>query len=75
MALAAVKAEEQITERFKTGQGLGWRENHPELFVGTERFFRPGYAANLIGSWIPALAGVNERLEQGAKVADVGARS
>lgn len=75
VALAAVKAEEQITERFKTGQGLGWHEHHPELFVGTERFFRPGYAANLIGSWIPALAGVNERLEQGAKVADVGARS
>ena len=72
VALAAVKAEEQITERFKTGQGLGWHEHHPELFVGTERFFRPGYAANLIGSWIPALEGVNERLEQGAKVADVG---
>ena len=55
MALAAVKAEEQITERFKTGQGLGWHDgHHPELFVGTERFFRPGYAANLIGSWIPA---------------------
>ena len=72
VALAAVKAEEQVTERFKTGQGLGWHEHHPELFVGTERFFRPGYAANLIGSWIPALEGVNERLEQGAKVADVG---
>ena len=72
VALAAVKAEEQITERFKTGRGLGWHEHHPELFVGTERFFRPGYAANLIGSWIPALEGVKERLEQGAKVADVG---
>jgi 2-polyprenyl-3-methyl-5-hydroxy-6-metoxy-1,4-benzoquinol methylase len=72
VALAAVKAEEQITERFKTGQGLGWHEHHPELFVGTERFFRPGYAANLIGSWIPALEGVKEKLEQGAKVADVG---
>ena len=72
MALAAVKAEEQITERFKTGQGLGWHEHHPELFVGTERFFRPGYAANLISSWIPALEGVKEKLEHGAKVADVG---
>ena len=72
VALAAVKAEEQVTERFKTGQGLGWHEHDPELFVGTERFFRPGYAANLIGSWIPALEGVKERLEQGAKVADVG---
>ena len=42
VALAAVKAEEQITERFKTGQGLGWHELHPELFVGTERFCRSG---------------------------------
>lgn len=72
VALAAVKAEEQITERFKTGKGLGWHEHHHELFVGTERFFRPGYAANLIASWIPALEGVKEKLERGATVADVG---
>jgi 2-polyprenyl-3-methyl-5-hydroxy-6-metoxy-1,4-benzoquinol methylase len=72
VALAAVKAEEQITERFKTGEGLGWHEHDPGLFVGTERFFRPGYAANLISSWIPALEGVQERLMQGAIVADVG---
>ena len=72
VALAAVKAEEQITERFKTGKGLGWHEHHSELFVGTERFFRPGYAANLIGSWIPALEGVKEKLERGGTVADVG---
>jgi 2-polyprenyl-3-methyl-5-hydroxy-6-metoxy-1,4-benzoquinol methylase len=72
VALAAVKAEEQITERFKSGRGLGWHEHHPELFAGTERFFRPGYAANLISSWIPALEGVKEKLERGATVADVG---
>jgi 2-polyprenyl-3-methyl-5-hydroxy-6-metoxy-1,4-benzoquinol methylase len=72
VALAAVKAEEQITDRFKTGKGLGWHEHDSELFVGTERFFRPGYAANLINSWIPALEGVKEKLEQGATIADVG---
>ena len=71
-ALAAAKAEEQLTERFKTGQGLGWHEHHHELFVGTERFFRPGYAANLVSSWIPALTGVNEKMKGGARVADVG---
>jgi len=72
LALAAVKSEEAITERFKTGKGLGWHEHDAELFVGTERFFRPGYAANLISSWIPALEGVVEKLEHGANVADVG---
>ena len=71
-ALAAVKAEETLTERFKTGQGMGWHEHHPELFVGTERFFRPGYAANLISAWIPALTGVDAKLKNGARVADVG---
>ncbi len=72
VALAAVKAEEQLTERFKTGKGMGWHEHHHELFVGTERFFRPGYAANLIASWIPALEGVDEKLKRGGRVADVG---
>jgi 2-polyprenyl-3-methyl-5-hydroxy-6-metoxy-1,4-benzoquinol methylase len=72
VALAAVKAEEQLTERFKTGKGLGWHEHHHELFVGTERFFRPGYAANLISAWIPALEGVDAKLKSGGRVADVG---
>jgi 2-polyprenyl-3-methyl-5-hydroxy-6-metoxy-1,4-benzoquinol methylase len=72
VALAAVRAEEQLTEKFKTGKGMGWHEHHPELFVGTERFFRPGYAANLVASWIPSLEGVEAKLKSGASVADVG---
>jgi 2-polyprenyl-3-methyl-5-hydroxy-6-metoxy-1,4-benzoquinol methylase len=72
VALAAIKAEEQITERFKSGEGMGWHEHHHELFIGTERFFRPGYAANLISAWIPSLKGVEEKLKKGARVADVG---
>jgi SAM-dependent methyltransferase len=51
---------------------VGWHEHHHDLFAGTERFFRPGYAANLISSWIPALDGVQTKLESGALVADVG---
>jgi 2-polyprenyl-3-methyl-5-hydroxy-6-metoxy-1,4-benzoquinol methylase len=72
VALAAIRAEEQLTERFKTGQGMGWHEHHHELFVGTERFFCPGYAANLVSAWIPSLNGVNAKLKNGALVADVG---
>jgi 2-polyprenyl-3-methyl-5-hydroxy-6-metoxy-1,4-benzoquinol methylase len=72
VALAAARAEEELTERFKTGKGMGWHEHHPELFVGTERFFRPGYAANLVSSWIPSLEEVEEKLKKGARVADVG---
>jgi 2-polyprenyl-3-methyl-5-hydroxy-6-metoxy-1,4-benzoquinol methylase len=69
---AVVKDEHKITEAFRGGNGVGWHEHHPSLFVGTERFFRPNYAANLIQNWIPALTGVEEKLRQGALVADVG---
>jgi 2-polyprenyl-3-methyl-5-hydroxy-6-metoxy-1,4-benzoquinol methylase len=72
VALAAVKAEELLTERFKTGKGLGWHEHHHELFEGTERFFRPGYAANLVVTWIPSLEGVDQKLKSGGRVADIG---
>jgi 2-polyprenyl-3-methyl-5-hydroxy-6-metoxy-1,4-benzoquinol methylase len=72
VALAAVKAEPKITEAFISGAGLGWHEHDAGLFHGTERFFRPGYAAHLVSSWIPALDGVAARLADGARVADVG---
>ncbi|MFL0288135.1 class I SAM-dependent methyltransferase [Mycobacterium sp. SMC-21] len=63
---------DRTTENFKTGAGLEWGEHHPCLFAGTERFFRAGYNAELVGSWLPALDGAIERLESGAKAADVG---
>jgi len=62
----------KIEDAFRTGKGVGWHEHHHDLFHGTERFFRPGYIANLTSSWIPALEGVREKLEAGAKVADIG---
>jgi len=64
--------EAKIAEAFRTGNGVGWHEHDPLLFRGTERFFRPGYAAHLVSEWIPALEGMTERLERGARVADVG---
>jgi SAM-dependent methyltransferase len=72
IAAALVKDEERVREAFRTGRGMGWQEHHPDLFDGTERLFRPGYAANLVQAWIPALDGVGARLEAGAVVADVG---
>lgn len=59
-------------ENFKSGKGMEWGEHHACLFHGTERFFRAGYNANLVTSWLPALDGVVEKLEAGARVADVG---
>src|SRR5712692_10768072 len=62
----------KITQAFRTGDGVGWHEHDANLFFGTERFFRPNYAANLVHSWIPALEGVEGKLKAGAVVADVG---
>jgi len=70
--LAATRAVDRLSILFRTGEGLGWHEHHDDLFCGTERFFRPGYIANLTTSWIPALEGVEDKLRRGGKVADVG---
>ena len=64
--------EDEIREAFRTGGGMGWHEHDHRLFHGTERFFRPGYRGHLVGEWLPALTGVQEKLELGATVADVG---
>jgi SAM-dependent methyltransferase len=72
LATALIKDEPKITEAFRSGGGVGWHEHNHDLFAGTERFFRPGYSANLVSSWIPALDGVQTKLEAGGLVADVG---
>jgi 2-polyprenyl-3-methyl-5-hydroxy-6-metoxy-1,4-benzoquinol methylase len=69
---ATFHALERTIENFKSGKGMEWGEHHPCLFHGTERFFRAGYNANLVSSWLPALEGVVDKLERGARVADVG---
>lgn len=69
---ACFKDEPKITQAFRTGDGVGWHEHDANLFFGTERFFRPNYAANLVASWIPALEDLEPKLKTGATVADVG---
>jgi SAM-dependent methyltransferase len=72
LALGSLKAVPRITEAFRSGAGMGWGEHDSDVFHGCEKFFRPGYAANLVSTWIPALRGVQAKLEKGASVADVG---
>jgi 2-polyprenyl-3-methyl-5-hydroxy-6-metoxy-1,4-benzoquinol methylase len=69
---SAFKDRDRIAERFRSGDGFGWHEHDPELFLGTEQFFRPGYRAHLVAEWLPALEGVDEKLRSGGKVADIG---
>ena len=72
LALGALKAQHHIEESFRTGAGYGWGQHDEDVFTGCERFFRPGYLMHLLTEWIPALDGVQAKLERGASVADLG---
>jgi len=72
LALGSLDAVPRIAESFRSGAGMGWHEHVDGVFHGCEKFFRPGYAANLVSTWIPALSDVKTKLEAGARVADVG---
>jgi 2-polyprenyl-3-methyl-5-hydroxy-6-metoxy-1,4-benzoquinol methylase len=71
-ALAAGRIVDRLTEAFRTGDGIGWHEHHHDMFPGCARFYRVGYLNHLVQDWIPALDGVQGRLEAGIRVADVG---
>ena len=64
--------KDKLVAAMRGDGALSWGDHHPCLFSGTERFFRPGYRAHLVSEWLPALDGVVEKLQQGAKVADIG---
>jgi SAM-dependent methyltransferase len=72
LALGSLAAVPRIADAFRTGAGMGWHEHADGVFHGCEKFFRPGYAANLVSTWIPSLQGAKAKLEAGARVADVG---
>jgi len=72
VALGSVIDSPRVTEAARNGDGVGWHEHNHDVFEGIERFFRPGYNANVVPSWLPALDGVIEKLERGASVADMG---
>jgi SAM-dependent methyltransferase len=72
LAVGTLRAVPEITQAFRTGEGMGWHRHDEEVFAGCERFFRPGYSANLVSTWLPALDGVEDRLRAGIRVADVG---
>ena len=72
LALGALNAVPRIADSFRSGAGMGWHEHDDGVFHGCEKFFRPGYAANLVPSWIPSLTDAGKKLEAGGRVADVG---
>jgi 2-polyprenyl-3-methyl-5-hydroxy-6-metoxy-1,4-benzoquinol methylase len=72
IALGTVHNTTQTIEAARSGAGIGWHEQDPDVHDGCERFFRPGYNANLLAGWLPSLTDVVGKLERGARVADIG---
>ena len=72
IAHGTVRDTPTVIEAARNGDGLGWHEHNPDVHVGCERFFAPSYAAHLVNDWLPALDGVVDKLNAGAKVADIG---
>ena len=72
IGLGYLRAEPMITEAFRTGAGVGWHEHDEDVFIGCDAFYRPGYVAELVPNWIPALDGVEAKLTAGARIADLG---
>ena len=66
------KDEDKFVEMFRTGKGLRWGEHHHDLFEGTARFYKASYIGNIVQSWIPSLDGVEQKLNEGVKVGDIG---
>ncbi len=71
IAHGTVRDASRIIELARSGDGLGWHDHNTDVHVGCERFFRPGYLANLVDVWLPALDGVVPKLQRGARVADI----
>jgi ubiquinone/menaquinone biosynthesis C-methylase UbiE len=71
-ALAAGRIVDRLTDAFKSGDGIGWHEHHPDMFPSCARFYKVGYLNHLVQQWIPALQGVEDKLKHGIRVADVG---
>jgi len=72
IGLGYLRAEPMITDAFRTGAGVAWHEHHEDVFTGCDAFYRPGYVAELVPNWIPALDGVEARLTAGGRIADLG---
>ena len=72
IAAGTVRDFDAVIDAARRGDGIGWHQHNTDVHLGCERFFRPGYHANLVSGWLPSLDGVVDKLTGGARVADVG---
>jgi 2-polyprenyl-3-methyl-5-hydroxy-6-metoxy-1,4-benzoquinol methylase len=61
-----------LTDVFRNGGGIPQDRFGDEWRCGFERFSRPAFVNNLTNHWIPALSGIETRLQNGGTVVDLG---
>ena len=71
-AVGVFQILDKVEHAFRSGEGIDWGEHDHRMFCGVERFFGPAYRTMLVSDWIPSLDGVHEKLQAGAKIADIG---
>jgi ubiquinone/menaquinone biosynthesis C-methylase UbiE len=69
---ALMQAVDRVADSFLKGGGVDWSDHDPDLYFGTESSLAPYYANYLTTTWIPALQGIEQKLSQGGKIADIG---
>ena len=72
LTAAMIEGEPKVEAAFRNGGGVHWGDSAGCLFCAVGAFFRPGYVNNIAQSWLPSVRGMTQKLEQGARVADVG---
>ncbi|MGP4044628.1 class I SAM-dependent methyltransferase [Streptomyces sp. 2A115] len=63
---------DRLAQAFRADGGVDYGSLPSCVFSGIERFFRTAYVHELASNWFPAVPGLVDRLESGARVADVG---
>lgn len=63
---------DRVIDAFRRGGGVPQADIHPSFRSGMERMTASWHDGLLVQAWLPAVPGLMERLEAGARVADVG---
>ncbi len=72
MVVPTVSVAPKVAEAFKNGGGVTQDEYLPDMYEAIERGTAPWYKHQLVPTWIPALDGVQRKLEEGGSACDVG---
>ena len=75
MIVPTVTVAPAVAEAFKTGGGVTQDQYLPDMYEAIERATAPWYKHHLVQTWLPAMPGVQEKLEAGGSACDVGCGS